>query len=646
MVVVRRSHRPSRPGTTGEYVKMFEPISELRIGSIMEVAGTAIRIELEGRITELTRTYGGRVYPIGQFGSVVKIHFGRRVLFAYVRLLRMRSELAREEGHALPSAGEDSRIIEADLFAEGVWDERGACLAFQRGVRNYPLPGQSVHLTTQDELRKLFEGAEGRRKDGLSPMLAIGSYVGAAGALCYANLDKLFGMHSAVLGSTGAGKSGTVAALVHSLLDHKPNGEGGAANRLRPRLLLVDPHGEYARAFGQRAAVYRAYDVLAGQLPYASKLLRLPYWIMTGEEFRDLLIGKTEWEATSENNIVFKALTHARQVARGWIKKSETWQDKAVGEIADPAAPRALRDDPALNALIAQYNPDTPDPFSLDEFVAHVREEQGLRIKNSKWEAMSPSDFKPYASVLDKLSVLRTDPRLKFMMAEFAAGQPDLPEILEQFVGRIEPGPGSTENVDVRIIDISGLPNEVAGPLAASVARLIFEYKIWQTREERELDPVLLVCEEAHRYVPDVGLAEYHSAQKAIRRIAKEGRKYGIGLMLISQRPSDVERTVLSQCSSWLVMRLTNATDQEHVTRYLPDSLAGLARVLPSLARQEAVFVGEAAAVPARISIRDLKKEQLPDSGDISFVKGWSQAPVDRPAIQAVVRRWRRETDN
>ncbi|MEE8113754.1 MAG: ATP-binding protein [Nitrososphaerales archaeon] len=251
------------------------------------------------------------------------------------------------------------------------------------------------------------------------------------------------------------------------------------------------------------------------------------------------------------------------------------------------------------------------------------------------------SAFQSHASVLDKLSVLRADPRLSFMMADYKAGHPDLVDIIQQFVGEMSESPDI--KADVRVIDISGLPNEVAGPLTAAIARLLFQYKVWQTRNERERDPVLIVCEEAHRYVPDRGTAEYESAQKAIRRIAKEGRKYGIGLLLVSQRPSDVERTVLSQCNSWIVMRLTNATDQEHVTRFLPDSLAGLARLLPSLSRQEAIFVGEAAAVPARITIKDLKKEQLPHSDDVPFTDGWSKPPVDKAAIKKVVRRWRKE---
>ena len=614
-------------------MSLFQVIADLRIGSIVEVAGTAIKIELDGSISELMRTFGGRVYPIGQFASILKIHYGRRILVAYVRLLRMRSEIAREQGLPVPPPSEDSRLIEADLFGEAIWHEKYQNLEFIRGVRNYPLPGQSVYLTTQEELQKVYEGAEYARSGDCNPMLAIGSYVGTQGVTCYANMDKLFGLHCAVLGSTGAGKSGTVAAIIHSVLEHKAKDDANSI--LRPRILIVDPHGEYAAAFGSRAVVYRAYNPLTGEAEGSQKQLRLPYWMLTAEEFRELVIGKTEYEATSENNIVYKALAHSRLVKKGWIKPSETWEAKPSSG-PHPSEPRPVSAEYA--SRIVSYDSDTPDPFSLNEFAAHIEKEQSMRPKGGKWEAMSPSDFKSHMSVLDKLSVLRTDPRLAFMLSEYKTGDPDLPDILKQFVGQIE----ESQKVDIRIIDISGLPNEVAGPLTAAVARLLFQYKVWQTRKERERDPVLLVCEEAHRYVPDAGLAEYQSAQKAIRRIAKEGRKYGIGLMLVSQRPADVERTVLSQCSSWFVMRLTNSTDQEHVNRVLPDSLAGLTKLLPSLSRQEALFVGEAAAVPSRIFVRDLSKEQLPDSNDISFVNGWSQPPIENSSLETIIARWRK----
>ena len=171
------------------------------------------------------------------------------------------------------------------------------------------------------------------------------------------------------------------------------------------------------------------------------------------------------------------------------------------------------------------------------------------------------------------------------------------------------------------------------------LARLLFQYKIYQTFEERKRDPIVLVCEEAHRYVPDRGEAEYAAAQSAVRRIAREGRKYGIGLMLVSQRPADVESTVISQCGTWLVLRLTNAADQQHVARFLPDGLVGMTRVLPTLAQQEALFVGEGASLPARIRIRDLLEEKLPKSETAKFARGWTVPRLCADEIKEVVKR-------
>jgi len=221
-------------------------------------------------------------------------------------------------------------------------------------------------------------------------------------------------------------------------------------------------------------------------------------------------------------------------------------------------------------------------------------------------------------------------------MNEFVKPTLDLSGILSQFFGLVE----GDANKCMRIIDISGLPNEVSGPLTALISRLVFQYKLWQTEDERKNDPILIVCEEAHRYVPNQGETQYKDAQESIRRIAKEGRKYGIGLMLISQRPSDIESTVLSQCNSWIIFRLTNSSDQEHVTRFLPDSLSGLTRILSSLSRREAIFVGEASALPSRIKIKELAKEKLPKSADISFIDGWKNDLMSDSLLKEIADRW------
>ena len=185
------------------------------------------------------------------------------------------------------------------------------------------------------------------------------------------------------------------------------------------------------------------------------------------------------------------------------------------------------------------------------------------------------------------------------------------------------------------------MPNEVAGLASAVIARTLFNLKVWQTADERASDPVLLVCEEAHRYVPNRGDAQYEAAQEAIRRVAKEGRKYGVGLLLVSQRPSEIESTVLSQCNSWIVLRITNDSDREHVRGVLPDSMAGLTKMLSGLRRREAIFVGQAAMLPSRIMIRRLVGGQIPQSNDIDFDKGWQSELKSSEQLKEVADRWR-----
>lgn len=605
----------------------FEPISDLKFGHIVEVAGTVVKVELEGTVSELTRSFGGRIYPIGQIGSVVKVHFGRRLIFGFVTLLRMRSEEQIDGERIAPDA--DQRVMEVELFAEGSWLSGENRLRLIRGVTTYPLPYQGVYLLTREEAGILYQAAEGQRPEGMDPLVPFATYVGAEAVPCRANIDRMFGMHCAVLGSTGSGKSGAVAAVLHSVLDHRTALDKGC----HPRVVILDPHGEYGSAFGARAVVYRAYDPI-GTDEDGGRPIRLPYWLMSAEEFRQLVIGKTEFEATSQHNIIYKALTHARMVAANLVNPAPA--DYGQSNPNDGRPLDAVRPKDGVNPeLVSGFDRDKPRPFCLDELAQHIEYLQAARITNGKTAALSPTEFgKGFKSILDKLSVLRHDPRIRFLMENWTKAGASLSDVLAQFVGD-----SAGDSRDLRILDISGLPNEVAGPLTAALARLLFQYKLYQSPQERRRDPLLLVCEEAHRYVPDRGEAEYATAQTAVRRIAREGRKYGLGLMLVSQRPADVESTVISQCGTWLVLRLTNAADQQHVARFLPDGLSGMTRALPSLAQQEALFVGEGASLPARIRIRDLSTGQLPRSASIPFADGWSGSPLSQTEIETVSRR-------
>lgn len=557
------------------------PVENLAIGTIIEVDGSRIVAELKPGITELSRIFGGDTYPIGQFGSIVKIHFGRRVIFAFVGRLRMKAEYELDRGIA-PQAASDERVIEADLFGEGEWlsDTSTAPvrweLKFDRGVATYPLPQQTVYLTPKRELRFIYGHGKG-------PSVHLGEHVGTGGTKCYAEMNELLGKHTAILGSTGAGKSGTVAAVLHSLLER--GAEAGLAN-WKPRIVVLDPHNEYSAAFPDHQ-----------KLSTDDGSLVLPYWLLNFTETVALVIGKTEFVATSQANIVKMALLKAR-------KEGST----------------------TLGLTAENVTVDSPVPYKLATFIAAVEADKPPQA--SKQDS--------HNSILEKLDVLIRDARVAFLMKEWdGAAQDPFPAILSQLV---------SDGAQPRIVDLSGVPNEVAGVSSAVIARTLFNLKVWQTADERQNNPVLLVCEEAHRYVPNRGEAQYEAAQEAIRRIAKEGRKYGIGLILVSQRPSEVEATVLSQCNSWIILRITNDADREHVRAILPDSMAGLTKMLSGLRRQEAIFVGQAAVLPSRILIRSLTPEQLPRSNDIDFNKGWQAAAMTDAQLAAIANKWRYQT--
>ncbi|MCX7127780.1 ATP-binding protein [Aeromonas sp.] len=608
---------------------MFMPIDELRIGQVVEVAGTSIKVEISEKISELTRTYDGRVYPIGQIGSMVKIHYGRKIIFGLVTMLRMRSEELIDAGVPI-NADSDQRLMEVQLLAEGSWINLEERLLFKRGIKTYPLPQQGVYLLTNEEISHVYRSAEGESDDEFDPLVPFAVYSASEATPCRANINKMFGMHCAVLGSTGSGKSGTVAAIIHSVLSHQHSGKN-----ISPQIIIIDPHGEYSVAFRERAISYRAYDLISDD--DQQEKISLPYWLMSSDEFTSLVIGKTEYSATSQNNIVQKALTHSRMVTAGIVEPCPNKFGHDFSTNITDIEQAALCEGHDISEILS-FDRDKPRPFCLTEFENHIRFIQGGRLKGNSHESLPSSELAKSSipDVLDKLKVLKQDVRLSFMMTNWDADTNNikLHDVLSQFVGAPK-----IEQKDIKIIDISGLPNEVAGPLTALISRLLFQYKVFQNQSEKERDPILLVCEEAHRYVPDKGEAQYAAAQGAVRRIAREGRKYGIGLMLVSQRPADVDSTVISQCGTWVVLRLTNAADQQHVARFLPDGLSGMVGALSVLSQQEAIFVGEGAALPSRVRINDLQKDQLPRSHTIPFVKGWATKRLEINELEAISKR-------
>jgi len=579
----------------------YEPIDNLSIGKIIEVDGTHIVSELHHNISELSRIHSGEIYPIGQFGSIIKIHFGRRLIYAFVGRLRMKAEFQAERG-IITTASEDERIIEADLFGEAEWKktkEDNWELTFDRGVSTFPLPQQSIYLTPKMELQQIYKNDKGA-------MVHIGDHVGSINTPCYADMNELLGKHTAILGSTGSGKSGTIAAILHSIIKKEPQ---IADNKWHPRIIILDPHGEYYSAFETHT-----------RLSTEDNSLLLPYWLMNLEETITLLVGKTTEAATSQSNIVKNALYS--------IKKQNAItlgldSDKVT---VDSPIPYSIG---GLGVILDDFGKDNGTLYT-DGLIGEIN---NLRPNNN-----NKKDHESHNKIIAKIESLRNDPRLNFMMKEWTASDGDIiASIIKQLICNPD---------QPCIVDLSGVPNEVAGVASAIIARTLFSVKIWQTPSERELDPVLLVCEEAHRYVPNRGEAQYEAAQEAIRRIAKEGRKYGIGLMLVSQRPSEVESTVLSQCSSWIVLRITNENDRQQVKSLLPDSMSGLEKMLSGLRKREAIFIGQATIIPSRVLIKKLNPNELPKSNDIDFERGWKTELASDTHIMEVAVRWRYQQKN
>ena len=569
--------------------------SDLYVGQVVEVNGVNIKLAISSSITDLMKIYDGNVYSIGHIGSMLKILFGRKTLFLSVVALRMKNS----DDELIYNPGSDIRIIETIIICEGSYDFTSEELKVSFGIETFPLPMQKAYLLTSSEM-KTFYSALDTTHDTTS-FISFGKYSGTDYE-CKINVDKLLSQHCAVLGSTGAGKSATVASILHSIVD---------MNDMHPNIILMDPHGEYFKSFAEKCTLYKAYSTDGDD----TNDLKLPYWLMTANEFREFIVGKSEYEATSQNNIVFEALGYARMVEAGILMR---YSNDALGE-----SPVIFSDGKSI-ADYENFDRDNPIYFDLEDLIFHMDKIQGQKANNNTNK--SSSDRKDIDSILRKLRILKSNSQLRFLFKDVRV---QLKEIMKQFF----------DGTSIKIIDISGLPNEVSGTMTAIIARLLFQFKLNQNRKEREKSPILLVCEEAHRYVPNSGDAQYKEAQISVKRIAKEGRKYGIGLMLVSQRPSDIESTVLSQCNTWIILKITNSVDKNYISNYLPDNSSSMVAQLSSLSRQDAILVGNAVIMPCRIRVNTLDTSKIPDSNDISFISGW-KTQDNTADIDNVIERW------
>jgi hypothetical protein len=549
------------------------------IGHVVDVQGNLIvatLVEDEQGHTP-TVTIGDEDVLVGQLGSYVAIKQNDVHLIAIVTRMTEQEALAAptiettaDEVARLPFAKRIARLTPVgSILADG---------QFERGIARYPTTGAEVHAIGSADIDRMFSRFQ-------SKGLAVGTLASHPSLKVHLDPTNLYGRHCAILGQTGAGKSWTVASLVQKTVAVMP----------KAHIIILDLHGEYCWKRTDGTYSYAFDDAIVRHVD--ARELEIPYWLMTYAELCDLLIERSEREATNQTAFFRDCLYEGRK------------QENAT---------------PALG--LARVTVDTPIYFSLDDLLIKVRAKNVERVGNRQGPMFG--DFDRFLMRIEsKLNDNRYDFLLKPAIRNTSAS---LSTLLRDFVGL------GSKKVAVTVIDLSSVPFDVRPTVAAQIGRLAFEFNYWNP-QYREF-PILLMCEEAHAYIPRDSESQFAGSRKSMERIAKEGRKYGVGLAVVSQRPHEVSETVLSQCGTYICLRITNPDDQGYVRSLVPESEGDLVSVLAGLGRGEALVLGEAVPLPTRLQF--YRPSPPPNSDDVDFFTKWKDGPTDLD-VDEIVKRWR-----
>ena len=556
--------------------------SETLIGHVVDVRGDEFIANLLADEQESAPkvTIGDEDILVGQLGSYVSVCQGIVKILCTVARISEQEKLA-DANTVTPDAPVVTYAQRTVyLIPIGTVSNDGQ---FDRGVGTYPTTGAEVHVVSSVELEALFSKfrAQGYEVGFLSSQPSV--------KVCL-EPSRLFGRHFAILGQTGAGKSWAVASLIQQALTVMP----------KAHIILLDLHGEYCwlneddtRDAAFKDEHFRYID---------AKNLEMPYWVMTYSELCDLLIDHTEREASNQTAFFRDTLFDLKQAEK---------------------TPLAL----------SRVTVDTPVYFSLDELLDRITAENERMVTGTRGAPVKGPLHGVFDRFLIRLQSRLNDVRYDFLLKPVQRiTSASLPVLLRDFVGLGDP------MRPVTVIDLSTVPFDVRPIVAAQIGRLAFEFNFWNP-QYREF-PLLLVCEEAHAYVTRDSDSQYAGARKSIERIAKEGRKYGVGLAVVSQRPHELSETVLAQCGTFLCLRITNPNDQAYVKNLVPEAERGLVDILAGLGRGECLALGEAVPLPTRFQFK--MPFPAPNSEDIDFYNKWKDGPDDIE-VEKIVDRWRRQ---
>ncbi len=392
-------------------------------------------------------------------------------------------------------------------------------------------------------------------------------------------VDELLGKHLAILGTTGTGKSCTTALILRAILAKNP-----AAH-----ILLLDPHNEYATAFSEWAEVI------------SPRNMQLPFWLLNFEEIVEVLISDMSRKAEIEILQELIPIAKARYSA---------------GRARDNQALRRTMTEPS------RFTVDTPVPYRISDLTGLIDERMG-KLENKK-------DLSPYRQLRSRIDAISQDGRYAFMF-----GSLTVYDGMTQVLARIFRVP--VNDKPITIVELTGLPTEIVNVVVSVLSRMTFDFAHWSEGKV----PLMLVCEEAHRYVPATPSLGFEPCKRAIAKIAKEGRKYGVALCIVSQRPAEIDPTILSQCNTVFALRMSNDRDQEIVTSAITDTSSGLLEFLPALGQRESLAFGDGVALPVRITFDELPQSALPRSTTARFTEHWQRSVGDEGFLEQVVEKWR-----
>jgi len=559
--------------------------NETLIGYVTDVQAGIVSASLRDVETDgpLIVTIGDEDVLVGRVGSYVAIVQRQLATLAMVtRMSEVEKLVPLEPGQTGQDAIRVAKITrELSITPLGILDEKGE---FQRGVSSFPTTGAEVHVLGSEAIGKMFDRF---RTKGYE----VGYLPSAPSQGVFFDPSGLFGRHFAILGQTGAGKSHTVANLLQRAVKTMP----------KAHIVLLDLHGEYSwrdKVTGKRLM---AFDGETARYIDAQEM-EIPYWLMTFSELCDLMIDQTEFSAHNQIAVFKDAVNVAKQA-----------EGAKLG--------------------LKRVTLDTPIYFKIEDIKTAVEAKNGMEWSDASKKHIKGKLTGAFDNFLMRLESRLSDVRYDFLLNPKKKNtSASLATLLAEFVGI------SDKSYPINIIDLSSVPFDVRPTVAAQIGRLAFEFNYWNPNYKEF--PLLLICEEAHAYIPRNDSGQYSGARRSMERIAKEGRKYGVGLGVVSQRPHELSETVLAQCGTFICLRITNPTDQAYVKNLVPEAERDLVDVLAGLGRGEAMALGEAVPLPSRVQFHRAKPE--PNSDDIDFHRRWIDGP-DNLDIGQIVDRWRRQ---